>query len=104
MRDFSAPHLQKVVHFGIWAEEGQDLQKGDRDAWNILCRAAHQCAVRDFRDDQNVIDALAWFEGRLIRPRPVQDYRKALGTIDATQRYFELSAALDRLKKGMGYS
>lgn len=101
MKDFAAPYRQKVVHFGIWADEGEELIKGDRDAWNILTDAARRTTTEDMRESQNVSDALEWFEGRLARPRPVHDFRNALNINDPMHRYWAIVEALKKLKKFM---
>lgn len=103
MRDFSSPHNRKVVHFGIWSEEGQAGQAGDNDAWNILTDAARRCTTEDMRESRDVLDALEWFESRLSRQRPVKDFRAALNMHDPMQRYWAVFDALKHLKQFMGY-
>lgn len=95
MHDFSTKY-RGVAHFGLWAEESAD-QLGNRDAWAILCDAVRQCTTKDLREVGRVEEALQWFERRLCRPRPVEDFRKALDICDPMQRYFAAQDALTRI-------
>lgn len=99
MRDFSEKY-RGVVHFGLWAEQGAH-KRGDADAWAILCHAVRRCTLDDMRENADVHDALAWFEKRLARPRPVADFRKALHIVDLTQRWMAIDDAVRRIGKYM---
>lgn len=100
MKDFSSSY-RRVAHFGLWAEVAAD-RYGDRDAWNVLCDAIRRCTTEDLRDAAQVSDALAWFEKKLSRPRPVKDFRQALEIVDPVQRFFAAQAALKTLGRNAG--
>ncbi len=97
MRDFSEKY-RGVVHFGLWAEQGAD-RRGEADAWAILCDAVRRCTTEDMSKSQDVQDALAWFEGRLVRPRPVADIRKAFSICDPMRRYYAMDDAVKRIRR-----
>jgi len=101
MHDFAKKYQRTVTHFGLWAEETAD-QKADRDAWAILCDAARRCATEDMRDVAEVVDALAWFEGRMVRTVAPRKFRLALDLADPTQRYFAARDALALLARHAG--
>lgn len=101
MRDFARKYHRGVAHFGLWAEETAD-QKGDRDAWAILCDAARRCTTEDMREAAEVAEALEWFESRMVRQAAPRNFRNALDLSDPTQRYFALRDALILLAKHAG--
>ncbi len=97
MRDFSEKY-RGVVHFGLWAEQGAD-RRGDADAWAILGDAAQRCSAEDISQEPGVLDALAWFEKRLVRPRPVADIRKAFTICDPMERHYAMDDAVKRIRR-----
>lgn len=99
MHDFSAKY-RGVAHFGLWAEEGADLL-GHRDAWAILCHAVRRCTIEDLRGNAEIENALAWFEKRLARPRPITDFRKALDIHAPMERWSAVDDAVKRIGKYM---
>lgn len=97
MRDFSEKY-RGVVYFGLWAEQGAG-RRGHADAWAILCDAVRRCTTEDISKSQDVQDALAWFEKKLVRPRPVTDIRKAFFIRDPMQRYYAMDDAVKRIRR-----
>lgn len=95
MQDFGAKYT-KVVHFGLWAEEGADTH-GKMDAIRILERAALGTADKDMRSD-DVEDALQYLRQFNTREQPFRDFREGLGLRDPMQRAHAVRHALVRIK------
>jgi hypothetical protein len=96
---FSRDGVGKVPYFRLWADECAPARL-QREALAVLADAAGRCAEQDMRTPE-VIAALAFLEGQLLRPALCRRFRAALETPDSCARAAAVQSALKGLERGL---